>query len=189
MPSVQLALYAVLALALVISVVTDLRSRMIYDVVTLPTAGLSLVLRFIWVGLRGSGPTAQYGLLPGLVGLAVGFVLFFIMFAFGGMGGGDVKLMAAVGAALGWPIILHAVVFTALVGGLQAIIALLWDGSLLRTLANAVRMLGHALHIKRVEEAQPSRKYVPYGVAIALGTCWAVVWDLTHPIGDLVGNS
>jgi prepilin peptidase CpaA len=182
MPTVQIVLYSLLGLALTISVVTDVRSRLIYDVVTYPTALLALIIRFALVGWKGSNETASFGLLPGLLGLALGFVLFYVMFVFGGMGGGDVKLMGAVGAVLGFPAILYAVMFTALVGGLQAVLVLLWDGSLLKTASNAMRMVAHALHIKRIEGEPPPRKYVPYGVAIALGTAWAIYWDYTHPL-------
>jgi prepilin peptidase CpaA len=184
MPPVQIALYVVLGVALAISVVTDVRSRLIYNVVTFPTMGLALLLRLALVGVRGETfAEAQLGLLPGVIGLAVGWFAFYLMYLLGGMGGGDVKLMGAVGAALGFPVILYALMFTALVGGLQAILVLLWDGSLAKTMVNAGRRVAHALHLRRIEEGgEPERKYVPYGVAIALGTVWAVWWDLTHPI-------
>jgi prepilin peptidase CpaA len=185
MPPVQIAMYALLGVALVISVITDLKSRLILNVVTIPTIAIALLLRFLMVGWRTQDITqAMYTLPNGLVGLAIGWIIFYVMFFFGGMGGGDVKLMGAVGAALGFPVVLYAVMFTALVGGLQAVLVLLWDGSLLKTFTNAGRRLAHALHIKRMEGPEPEKKYVPYGVAIALGSIWAVAWDLTHPLID-----
>ena len=54
----------------------------------------------------------------------------------------------------------------------------------LKTLANTGRLVAHALRIKRMTDEQKPKKGVPYGVAISLGTVWAVVWDLTHPIWD-----
>lgn len=183
MPPVQIALYVVLGVALAISVVTDVRSRLIYNVVTFPAIALALLLRLGFVGLRAdSFAEAQLGLLPGLVGLAVGWFAFYVMYLLGGMGGGDVKLMGAVGAALGFPVVLYALMFTALVGGLQAILVLLWDGSLTATLVNAGKRMAQALRVRRREGEPPAPKYVPYGVAIALGSVWAVWWDLTHPI-------
>lgn len=189
MPPVQIALYVVLGIALAISVVTDLRSRLIYNLVTIPTLVIALGLRAALVGWRGTGlENAPYGLLPGLVGFVCGGLIFYVMFLFGGMGGGDVKLMAAVGAALGFPVVLYALMFTALVGGLMAILVLLWDGSLARTFVGMGKKLAHVLHIKRVDGPAPERKYVPYGVAIALGSIWAVAWDLTHPIFETVAR-
>ncbi len=182
MPTVQIALYILLGVALLVSAITDLRSRLIYDVITYPTALAGLVLREAMVGWKGQGPTSAFGLLPGLWGLAIGLLVFLPWGWFGGMGGGDIKLMAAVGAVLGFPVILYAIMFTSLVGGLQAILVELWDGSLWTTLANTFRLVAHALRIKRLgdDEDRP-KKYVPYGVAIALGTVWAVIWDVTHP--------
>ena len=180
MPPVQIAIYVVLGLALAISFVTDVREQMIYDVVTYPTIVICLLLRLALVGWRG--PNFEFSLLSGLIGFAIGFGLFLIMFLMGGMMGGDVKLMGAVGAALGLPGIVYALMFTALVGGLEAILFLLWEGSLLKTLSNAGKRMLHALHIKRLEGPEPERKYVPYGVAIALGSVWAVYYDLTAPL-------
>jgi prepilin peptidase CpaA len=167
----------VLGIALAISVVTDVRERLIYNVVTLPAMVLALAVRGLMAGFR-----VENGLLSGLVGLAAGGLVFYVMFLFGGMGGGDVKLMAAVGAALGFPVVLYAVAFTALVGGLLAVLVMLWEGSLVETFANMGKKLAHALRIKRIEGEPPPPKYIPYGVAIAIGSVWAVAWDLTHPL-------
>jgi len=189
MPPVQIALYVVLGIALAISVVTDLRSRLIYNVVTVPTLVIALALRAALVGWRGAGAeNAAFGVLPGLVGLACGGLIFYLMYLVGGMGGGDVKLMAAVGAVLGFPVVLYALMFTALVGGLMAILVLLWQGSLVLTFLGMGKKLAHALHIRRDEGPKPEPKYVPYGVAIALGSVWAVAWDLTHPLLDSIAR-
>jgi prepilin peptidase CpaA len=189
MPPVQIALYIVLGIALAISVVTDLRSRLIYNLVTVPTLVIALALRAALVGWRGAGvESAPFGLLPGLVGLVCGGLIFYVMYLVGGMGGGDVKLMAAVGAALGFPVVLYALMFTALVGGLMAVLLLLWQGSLLETFVGMGKKIAEVLHLKREEGPKPPAKYVPYGVAIALGSIWAVAWDLTHPLLESVAR-
>ena len=56
----------------------------------------------------------------GLLGAAAGFGVFLIFYILGGMGGGDVKLMAGFGAMLGAGRLLQAAFFTALTGGLLA---------------------------------------------------------------------
>lgn len=181
MPLVQILMYVVLGIALAISLVTDVRQQMIYDVVTYPAIVLCLALRLILVGWRG-GPNFQFSLLSGLIGFAIGFGLFFLMFIMGGMMGGDVKLMGAVGAALGlsWDLI-YGMMCIALVGGLEAILFLLWEGSLIQTFGNLGKKALHHLHLKRLEGPEPEKKYVPYGVAIALGTVWAVVQNHVAP--------
>jgi prepilin peptidase CpaA len=73
---------------------------------------------FGWqIGQKGLGQ----GVLQSLVGTAAGFGVFLIFYLLGGMGGGDVKLMAGFGALLGFPGVLWAALFTAGVGGVMAL--------------------------------------------------------------------
>jgi prepilin peptidase CpaA len=89
------------------------------------------------------------------------------------MGWGDVKLMAAVGALLGWPLfswhlVLYALFYTVLVGAVVAVIVALYQKKLTAALKATV-----ALPRRRRVRAR-SGVTIPYGVAIALGTIWAV---------------
>lgn len=159
-----------------ISVVTDLARRRILDIVTYPTMALALGVR---AGLEGLGDLER-GLLSGLVGTAVGAVLFALLAWRGkGFGWGDVKLMGAVGAVFGYPLILAALVFISLVGALQAMVSLLWQGAVWETIFAAaqrfaaVAKLGPAL-------APKTRRHIPYGLAIALGSFWAMWWERTQ---------
>ena len=83
---------AVLVVGLV-ACVTDLRSRRIPNVLTFGASGAALVFWTWTAGLSG------LGLEPG--GWMVGCALFLPWFVLGGMGAGDVKLLAALGAWLG----------------------------------------------------------------------------------------
>ena len=67
-------------------------------------------------GLSTSWP----GLVDSVLGLTLGFGPFFALYLMGGMGGGDVKLMAAVGAMMGVDFVLNAMITSILVGGLIA---------------------------------------------------------------------
>ena len=62
------------------------------------------------------------GLRLSLIGMAAGFGVYFILYALRVMRADDVKLMAAVGAAVGWADSLGIVVVSALVGGITAAI-------------------------------------------------------------------
>lgn len=166
------ALYALLAVCLPICLVTDVRTRTIYDVVTLPTLGLALLLRLVLDGWNG-----PFGLAQGVVGAAIGGGLFGVMFRLGGMGMGDVKLMAAIGAALGFPAVLTALVCIALAGGLQALLAMVWSGTFVRTLRNTGLVLLRGLRLTDREIPAGERQRVPYGVAIVAGTVWAIGWQ------------
>ena len=81
MPTVQIVLYAVLFVALAISAVTDLKSRLIYDVITIPTILIALVVRLVHGG-EMNPLVNPWGLASGLVGLAIGYGLFALMASF-----------------------------------------------------------------------------------------------------------
>jgi len=94
-----------------------------------------------------------------LLGALIGFFVFFLFFVMGGMGGGDVKLMAAFGAIIGREQIVTAAVMTALVGAMMALLFL------------AYRKARRTVSKQRAEAGeQPDRKaFIPYAPAISLG--------------------
>jgi prepilin peptidase CpaA len=163
----RLWLDALVLLAALVSVVTDLRFRKIPDWVTLPAVGLALGLR-LWREGLGDFDT---GVLSGLLGAAIGAAVFGgIAWARKGLGWGDVKLMVAVGAAFGYPLTLAALLFVSLAGALQAIVVVIWQ----RAVFDTARQL-----FSRWSKAGEPRteRHIPYGVAIALGSVWAMWWD------------
>lgn len=83
--------------------------------------------------LEGDWPGAR----DALVGLAVGGGVFLPFCLMGALGGGDMKLMAGVGAMVGWPLVLPALAQTCLAGGILAVVAMVWHGRVWSTLANA----------------------------------------------------
>jgi prepilin peptidase CpaA len=91
----------------------------------------------------------------GLLGAVAGFAVFLIFYVLGGMGGGDVKLMAGFGAMLGASRLLQAAFWTALTGGLLAAGVL--------GFAAARRWLVPG----RADEHRPVS--IPYAPAIAMG--------------------
>jgi prepilin peptidase CpaA len=142
----QIAL-ATLFIALSVSVVTDLRHRLILDAVTFPS--LAVVLGcFYWLGGWGLVVEALVGSAVCVLPLSVGYFL-------KQMGLGDLKLMAVcgavAGAASGWPFAATVLVYVSIAGGLQALIWMV-----------AARLRGR-------EKARA----IPYGVAIAAGTAGA----------------
>lgn len=113
-PEFAWAFLALFFALLVLASGTDLRSYLIPKAVTLTGLALGLaanLARGIWLGIDGKPVwllgehgvfvAAADGLLFALVGFAVSFALFFLMWLAGVCGGGDVKLFAAVGAWIG----------------------------------------------------------------------------------------
>jgi prepilin peptidase CpaA len=195
MNRVQVAIYALLGASLAISVVTDLRSREIKDIVTYPSFVLALMLRLAGgaserqqegaaAALAGAwGGLAGPGLASGVLGAVVGSVPFLILHLTSrgqAFGLGDVKLMAVVGAGVGFPMILACLVFVVVVGGLEAVLVLLWQGKLLRTLGGMLRWAASKAGLARDAPGSLQGGGVPYGVAIALGTAWGAWWYLSQ---------
>ena len=91
------------------------------------------------------------------------------------MGGGDVKLMAAVGAWAGVKQVAPILLAAALAGGALAIVYMIADGTVSRTLRNIFILIRHHLRSGirphpqiNVQDSRTTR--VPFGVAIAVGT-------------------
>lgn len=198
MNRVQVATYALLGIALAISVVTDLLRREIRDIVTYPTFVLALLLRAAngaaerqdegaAAALAGSwGSVFGGGLASGLVGALAGCGLFLILHLISrgtAFGLGDVKLMAVVGAGVGFPMILTCLLFVVVVGGIEGVLALLWQGIFLRTLGGMARWVASKVGIARAGDGALEGGYVPYGVAIAIGTAWGVWYSTGASLG------
>lgn len=111
------------------------------------------------------GRAGWHGLLTALGGAAVGFCVFLIFFLMGGMGAGDIKLMAGFGALLGAGLLVEAALWAAGVGGLLAVGAIAWQA-----LANKWRGPGGV-----TAEEKERRASIPYAPAITLGVWLALV--------------
>jgi prepilin peptidase CpaA len=134
MPLFQLRVVAVLAISAV-AVLCDVRYRRIPNVLTFGGAGAALIYALAVGGPRGLGIAVG--------GWVVGAALFFPFFALGGMGAGDVKLLAALAAWFGPADAVWLAIFASIAGGVFAVIVALAHGYLRETLANVRLMLTH----------------------------------------------
>ncbi len=161
-------LFSLLAVALLVSAATDLTRQRIYDWVTLPTIGLALGLRFFLAGVGDF----DSGLVSGVAG-ALSALVIFAGFAVSGKGlaWADVKLIVAVGACLGTPSALAAVMLISLAGAVEGLAI-----GLFRRRPSAT-LPGLASKNPHTAGAGPLR--IPYGVAVAVGSAWAVWWELS----------
>ena len=173
----QFGLVGVISVALV----TDLQNRKIYNWLTFPAMLAGLVLNFAIGGLAG--------LQSSLIGLLVGSIVFLVGFFVGAMGAGDVKLMAAVGAWLGWPFTVAAVIYVTIFGGLIAIGAAASSGALKQMLKN-VGWFMYGLVVPGAKAtaafSQSAAPPVAYGVSIALGTMLALLMPEPVHLLDLI---
>lgn len=169
-------LYGILLVAVLVSAVTDLRNRRIPNLVTYPTVILALLIYGLYAGL--------HGLLFSLKGLGLGFGLLLIPYLLGGMGAGDVKLMAAVGAVLGVHHTFVVFLIIAVIGGVTALAMLAARRELLvtfRRIATSFQVFcsGAGIAALKVDRTKLQREGIPYGAVIACGTVVFFVFQIT----------
>ncbi|MBI0577634.1 prepilin peptidase [Neobacillus cucumis] len=161
----------VLVSVLVICVITDIKSRKILNVVTLPTIVFGLTYNLFNTGFDGFLFSGK--------GFLVGLGLLFIPYILGGIGAGDVKLMAAIGALMGSSFVFYSFIYTALFGGAIALILIIKKKGLSNiiksTFFNVVFFKCNLGSIILTKDKNSSISF-PYGVAIVLGTFYLLVW-------------
>jgi prepilin peptidase CpaA len=158
---------AVLAAGLLVATVIDLRTRRIPNLLTGAMAIAGLGLAALGLGSISVG-AAILGCVVGLVLMLPGHVL-------GATGAGDVKLMAAVGSLLGPLVVVNAVLFTAIAGGVLAVTVAIRRRRLGLTLAGTGRMIAAPSDVKReIASGVPASRFA-YGPAIAAGSMLAAL--------------
>jgi prepilin peptidase CpaA len=118
-----------------------------------------------------------------MTGAAVGLLTLLPLYAIGGMGAGDVKLMAGVGAWLGPSLTLWAFVFSALMGAVMAAGMIVYSGELYRHLGMMLTIGSEVLTVRnpvvlsnRAKERKPTMTLLPYGIPIAVGSIAYFAW-------------
>jgi len=154
----------VLVVLLVSAAVLDIRSRRIPNALTMAGIAAGLALRLV------AGPEA---FIVGLVGILLAFVVMLPFLVLGALGGGDGKLLMALGAFTGARQLVGALLVIAMVGGILAVVDAGRKRMLLPVLYNTVGILSHWATLGRRGAnrslASAGALAVPYGVAIAVG--------------------
>jgi leader peptidase (prepilin peptidase)/N-methyltransferase len=143
--SVHSAVLIVLATALLIVSCIDLQHKIIPDSITLPG---------IIAGVVASLLLTPVGVVSSILGVVLGGGVFFLVAVIsrGGMGGGDIKLIAMIGAFLGWQAVLITIFLGAFTGAVTGL---------------ALILLGK----------KGRKDMVPFGPFLALGALLAMVWE------------
>ena len=145
-------LYWLFALSVVIGLaasIEDLWHRKVSNWIALAALVSGIIVHS---SFEGAG-----GLWESVLGSLIGFGVFLIFFLLGGMGGGDIKLMAGFGAILGSKLIVIAAMMTAIVGAVMALVYLL------------VKKIRRASAPQGTAETPVRKESIPYAPAITLG--------------------
>lgn len=151
------------AAACSLSAATDVAWRRVPNWITLPLIVLAPAVTAVEFGLR-----------PALLSAAI--VLAFIVAGIvihstGLLGGGDIKLLAGVGALCGFPACISFALFTAVAGGVLALLIALARSELKPLLSSLHRRVTTSLITRRLatETARQTNARMPYALAIATG--------------------
>lgn len=172
MVPMQIIPFGVVSIVALIACVTDLKSFRIPNAITLPLAVTGIVYHGVIYGSAGLQNSA--------LGLLFGGLVLMLLYVIGGMGAGDVKLLAGVGAWLGIPAIVYVFIVAAAVGSLYSFALLIAQGRLasavttvrvvLRQLAVAGKHLGSEERVESVVRQEDRHKrLIPFAVMIAIG--------------------
>jgi len=117
------------------------------------------------------------GLSAGLLGMCCGLLCLLPLYAVGGMGAGDVKLMAGIGAWVGWEITFYSFCVSVIVGAVMAVIMVAWSGAWKKHYEQLLLILSEWTVIRNpyelskiAAERKPTMFLLPYGIPICIGT-------------------
>ena len=156
-----------LAMLLVAAAVyTDVRWGKIFNHLTMPAIALGLVINSLTGGLDG--------FVHSIAGLGLGLGLFLVSCLLGRiLGGGDIKLLMAVGALQGPAFLAWTICYTAIIGGVLAVIIAVRHGILLEKIKTLFASCYMRLTFRvpmEMEDNEATQPRLPYAIAISLGT-------------------
>ncbi len=167
--------YLAMGVVLVIAAYTDLRHQRLPNVLTAGAAVCGFALQGWSLGFNGIGAA--------LGGLGVGLIAFLPFYLKGGMGAGDVKLMAAVGTFLGAKFTLVAIAYTLIAGMVFGLSYAVWQGGVRPMLQRFLTTL-HFLAVtgtvnhRGPQSGEVAAQRFPYAISIAIGSLSALMWPV-----------
>jgi prepilin peptidase CpaA len=152
---------AIVAVGMGAAAVIDLRTRRIPNILTATLAAVG-------VGLAAAG-FGRVGLGASVLGCLLGLAFMMPGHIFGATGAGDVKLLAAAGALLGPKDTIYAFLYTAIAGGVLALVVAVARRRLGQTLASTRGLVAGSEQARTDVESASSDNRFAYAPAIAIG--------------------
>lgn len=153
-----------LIVVLIICCATDLYNRKIYNKVILPFLFCAFILRLLLNG--------NTGLKSSMIGFVSGILILIIPFALRGIGAGDVKLLALIGALKGGTFAFNTALYMFIIGGIIALIVIIFHKETIHFFKSLFHFLVGLVigqHYKLEFSTTPLLKKFPYSIAIAGG--------------------
>ena len=173
--------YWVVTVFVIVAAYIDGKLLKVPNKITYPMIIAGWVYSIITYQLAGEG--WYMGLLWSLAGTVVGLLTLLPAYAIGGMGAGDVKMMAAVGAWVHVVTTFYAFCVSAIVGAVIAIIMIVVSGDTKKHWAQAQFILNEIMTVKDPEKLaalaakrKPKMRLLPYGIPLAIGTVMYFAW-------------
>jgi prepilin peptidase CpaA len=151
----------------IVATVVDVKTRRIPNALTATMACAGL-------GFAATG-LSDVSLAAAVIGLVLGMGLMLPGHALGATGAGDVKLMAAVGSIVGPSTVVKAFLFSAVAGGVLAVIVATRRRRLTRTITGTARMIAAPADVPREIRTAGASSRFAYGPAIAAGSVLAAI--------------
>jgi prepilin peptidase CpaA len=161
---------AILIAVLVISAVSDYRFKKVPNIITFPAIAAGISMAFLERSFAGVSVS--------IAGLLIGMALLYLPYAAGGMGGGDVKLLGAIGAIKGPWFVFITFLAMAIIGGFMAIFRIVFvlKSADMRTLGASVRTAYYTRNWSALEIPEYARKEkLPYAIAISAGAAVSMI--------------
>ncbi|MBI2843004.1 MAG: prepilin peptidase [Armatimonadetes bacterium] len=157
---------------LLVAVVTDVRTGKIKNWLTLPAIASGPILHWFQSG--------NHQALLSLAGIGIMILVAAFLVTFRIVGGGDAKLLVAVGSLAGLPLIKSALLFTGVAGGVFSLMILLRHNGVFGLAGRLARAawLKLGLKVSVQDGISGSRIKLPYSIPIAAGTIAALFWQL-----------
>jgi prepilin peptidase CpaA len=171
----MIAIY--LTVILIFAAAIDLRCHKIPNYITFSSMLIAITYNSIYYGLTGFFSSTG--------GLALGIALLIAPYLMGGMGAGDAKLMGVVGAVIGAKGVFFAFLFTAIIGGIYALILIMihrdhFQGFFSKIGTTVINFIFFRKYIPGpIEKKNKNAPRLCYGLSIALGTGLYITLNLS----------
>jgi prepilin peptidase CpaA len=159
-----MAIDIILAVVLGICFITDIRGQKIYNKIILPSILIVMILNSWFYGFDGFKLSS--------LGFLIGMAILLIPYLLGGMGAGDVKLLAFIGAAKGVAFVINSAIYMALIGGVISLAILIFNKQavgFIKSIFSWIVSLFYKVQ-RAIDFSNSSAKNkFPYGTAIVAG--------------------